>query len=75
MAERGKGREFAEEILGRSWDNFASRVAASYLHDHYLHATIGEVGEKLRVKLVRMIPPEDLERVNNAHRRSHDRKK
>lgn len=61
------GREFAEDILGRRWDNFASRVAAANYHDLFLHASDKNISEKFKEKLLRLISKNDLEKVISAH--------
>lgn len=68
VTERKDGRKFVEGVLGLRWDNFASRVAATYFHDHELHADTGPLPAKFKEKLFRLISKEDLQKVIKAHK-------
>ena len=63
MAERIDTRKFVDGVLGRKWDNFPSRVAATYYIENFVNRDLGETGSKVKEKLLRLISPEDLNSV------------
>jgi hypothetical protein len=67
MIERSGSRKFVDDVLGRKWDNFPARVAATYYVENYLNRDLGETGKKVKEKLLRLISPEDLNRVISEH--------
>lgn len=67
MAGKEQERVFVEGILGRRWDNFASRVAAVNYHRLFLHQLHSFAVYGIEEKLLRLISKEDLDKVRKAH--------